>query len=89
MFGLLSYTFLNVIAVPAAPGCIGFCAETLTRLPCGKFMHNARRQSQQGTRQLLSTAYHEAGHAVLAWHLGLKFLEVTIDPREGSLGHIS
>src|SRR5689334_15696863 len=52
-------------------------------------MHKARVRSQQGTRQLLSTAYHEAGHAVLAWQLGLKFREVTIDPREESLGHIS
>jgi ATP-dependent Zn protease len=38
---------------------------------------------------VLVTAYHEAGHAVLACQLGLKFRHVTIDPREGSLGHIS
>lgn len=46
-------------------------------------------QSQQDTQKLTSTAYHEAGHAVLACQLGLKFRHVTVDPREGSLGHIS
>lgn len=39
---------------------------------------------------LEKTAYHEAGHAVTALHLGMKFKYVTIVPdlEKGSVGHI-
>ena len=33
-------------------------------------------------------AYHEAGHAVTAWRIGLKFRYVTIKPDDDSLGHL-
>ncbi|MBF0371677.1 MAG: hypothetical protein HQL52_19750 [Magnetococcales bacterium] len=32
------------------------------------------------------TAYHEAGHAVLWWHFGIRLKEVTIKPTDDSLG---
>jgi len=39
---------------------------------------------------LLETAYHEAGHAVVAWLLGLKFQNVTVKPNiDGTLGCLS
>lgn len=39
---------------------------------------------------LAETAYHEAGHAVAAWILGLKFKQVTIHPTgRGTLGCIT
>lgn len=34
------------------------------------------------------TAYHEAGHAVVAWLLGLACRHVTIEPEGDSLGHV-
>lgn len=37
---------------------------------------------------LEATAYHEAGHAVVAWRIGMKFRRVTIEPDGGSLGHM-
>ena len=38
---------------------------------------------------LASTAYHEAGHAVVAWRLGLKINAISIVPSsDGSLGRI-
>ena len=40
------------------------------------------------TKALQSTAYHEAGHAVMAWDQGLKFHHVTIKPHGDSLGHV-
>ncbi|MGA2716857.1 MAG: hypothetical protein ABSG41_27530 [Bryobacteraceae bacterium] len=44
----------------------------------------------KASRQLSATAYHEAGHAVAAWRLGLKFRHVTIKPDSAgnSLGHL-
>ncbi len=44
----------------------------------------------KATKSLTATAYHEAGHAVIAWHLRLGIGRVSIvpDPDRGSLGHI-
>ena len=42
-----------------------------------------RKRSKQ---QLEATAYHEAGHAVLAYHYGYKIKSVTIKRGEDSLG---
>ena len=39
-------------------------------------------------RELRAIAYHEAGHAVAAWRLGLKFRRVTIKSEDDSLGHV-
>ena len=36
-----------------------------------------------------STAYHEAGHAVAAWHLGFKVLDASIIRDDESLGHVA
>jgi ATP-dependent Zn protease len=38
-----------------------------------------------------STAIHEAGHAVMAYNLGVRFTEISVIPDEeqGSLGEIS
>lgn len=45
------------------------------------------------TRQeaVIATAHHEAGHAVVAWRVGLGFKYVTVKPdaNRGSLGHIA
>jgi len=35
-----------------------------------------------------TVAYHEAGHAVVAWRLCVPFRHVTIIPEEGNLGHV-
>src|SRR5690348_7943364 len=40
------------------------------------------------TKELCSTAFHESGHVIAAWHLGLKFVYVTIKPEENTLGHV-
>lgn len=40
------------------------------------------------TKQLISTAYHEAGHAVVATLLGFQFQHVTIAPDEDYLGSV-
>ena len=40
-------------------------------------------------RERSSTAYHEAGHAVIGLALKLPIAFVTIKPRAGSLGHVS
>jgi ATP-dependent Zn protease len=40
------------------------------------------------TRELRAIAHHEAGHAVVAWRLGLKFRRVTIKSEGDSLGHV-
>ena len=39
-------------------------------------------------RELRAIAHHEAGHAVAAWRLGLKFRRVTIKSEGDSLGHV-
>lgn len=38
------------------------------------------------TKALESTAYHEAGHAVVAWQLGFKAKSVSITPEPGESG---
>src|SRR4051794_3747807 len=62
-----------------------FASPREDRLPVMKY--RGRRH-----RWLRRVAYHEAGHAVVAWALGLKFEEVTIVPDRdifgASLGHI-
>jgi hypothetical protein len=35
------------------------------------------------------TAYHEAGHAVVAYHLGIEIRHVTIVPNHSSAGHLA
>jgi ATP-dependent Zn protease len=40
------------------------------------------------SRRLKATAYHEAGHAVMAIHLKRAIRYVTIEPTDDSLGHI-
>ena len=37
--------------------------------------------------KVISTAYHEAGHAVMAFELHQRFPYVTIDPDDNSFGH--
>jgi hypothetical protein len=41
-------------------------------------------------KSLEATAYHEAGHAIARWWLGLRFKEASIIPNsaEGTLGHV-
>src|SRR5947209_7198354 len=39
-------------------------------------------------RQLSFSAHHEAGHAVLAFLLGIPFFYVTVRPESGNLGRI-
>lgn len=50
----------------------------------------ALKVSKRGFRDLQITAHHEAGHAVAAWRLGLKFKYVTILPDKAGrgLGHV-
>ena len=40
------------------------------------------------TKVLESTAYHEAGHAMMAWHEGLRINEISIVPDDDSSGRI-
>ena len=40
------------------------------------------------SKQLIQTAYHEAGHAVISYELGFNVKRVTIVPGEDSLGHM-
>jgi hypothetical protein len=37
----------------------------------------------------LSTAYHEAGHAIAAYRFGMRLREITIEPEQGSQGSIT
>ena len=39
------------------------------------------------TKALESTAIHEAGHAVMAWRLGVRTKTLSIIPGPGTLGH--
>ena len=36
----------------------------------------------------IAIAYHEAGHAVITWHVGLSPTAATIEPGEGNLGRV-
>jgi len=40
------------------------------------------------TKKLKSTAYHESGHVVAAFHFDMPIEYVTIKPNENSLGHV-
>jgi ATP-dependent Zn protease len=46
--------------------------------------HNPRRSSNQAK----ATAYHEAGHAVIAHYLHIRVMEASIEPNEFSSGHV-
>jgi ATP-dependent Zn protease len=39
-------------------------------------------------RRLDFTAYHEAGHGVVAWRESVPFKYISIVPTEDSLGHV-
>src|SRR4028118_1370490 len=39
--------------------------------------------------ELRLTAYHEAGHAIVAWVVGLEMEGVSIEPQESSLGRVT
>jgi len=41
------------------------------------------------TKALQSTAYHEAGHAVVAWREGIRVNSISIVPEKDSQGHTS
>ena len=41
------------------------------------------------SKALEATAYHEAGHAVMAWFLNVRVDKVSISPERDSLGHCS
>ena len=41
------------------------------------------------TKPLEATAYHEAGHAVASWHLGIRVTSATIVPEGTMLGSVS
>lgn len=43
--------------------------------------------TKRAERQLLTVAYHEAGHAVMAVALGINLSKVTIIPENDSAGH--
>lgn len=65
----------------------------MSKVLTGEVAMNARVDEARGRRavhgkQLQSTAYHEAGHAIAAWARGLRFRYVTIVPHDGRLGHI-
>lgn len=47
----------------------------------------SNNSSESNQTKPISTAYHEAGHAVAATILGLTFTSVTIEPDEDSLGN--
>ena len=47
------------------------------------------RQSKRARAQLESTAYHEAGHAVVKHCLHVNVKKVTIVPKDGCLGSVS
>src|SRR4051794_38002572 len=45
-------------------------------------------RSERARKRLEVTAYHEAGHAVAAFHLDRPFHHVTIEPKDDGLGHV-
>jgi hypothetical protein len=48
----------------------------------------ARTKAERQRRRLEATAYHEAGHAVMALELRRRFKHVTVVPKDDSLGHV-
>lgn len=40
-------------------------------------------------RNLVAVAYHEAGHAVVAWAEGVRLHSATIVPSEGTMGSVT
>lgn len=51
-------------------------------------MYSLNRPAEQGEKDQAQTAYHEAGHAVLALELGHRLEKATIVPSEWALGFI-
>ena len=47
-----------------------------------------QRDGSMKPKSVEKTAYHEAGHAVAAFHMRRSFRYVTIEPDEESLGHV-
>jgi Peptidase family M41 len=47
-----------------------------------------KTKAERERHNLERTAYHEAGHAVVAMKLDRRFHHVTIEPGDGSLGHV-
>jgi ATP-dependent Zn protease len=46
-------------------------------------------KAEREHRQLLATAYHEAGHAVVVWWVCRRAVRiVSVEPDEGSLGRV-
>lgn len=45
--------------------------------------------SKRTQKSLEATAYHEAGHAVIAWREGIKIKEISIVPDKKTLGHVN
>lgn len=41
------------------------------------------------TKSDKSTAYHEAGHTVMAWYCAFKVMDVSINPKGNTLGHMN
>jgi hypothetical protein len=50
---------------------------------------NPTGRRDRAARQLSTTAYHEAGHAVADWKLGFKIRQVTIVPKGGAAGSVT
>lgn len=49
----------------------------------------SRRPQPRITNRLRFTAYHEAGHAVVAFHEGTAIHKATIEPSEGRYGSVT
>ena len=43
---------------------------------------------KRSERDVRATAYHEAGHAVVAWHEGIRIRSASIMPTEATAGHV-
>lgn len=46
----------------------------------------SERKRARASQQIAATAFHEAGHAVIAWSLGLRVHRVTVIPSKDYLG---
>src|ERR1700756_1909637 len=44
--------------------------------------------ASKGGAQLAATAFHEAGHAFMAWRQGVPVYKATIIPGDDTLGHV-